>query len=535
MIDRFTLILALVGLMSVYEGHAQNEWTRQDVATVRALNLQMDVINICAKSTYRNARTYFFYNESLDEKIESEAKVVRASRFSYSAASLPVKEYERAQSIINDIPSTHRDTVRILFDSLWHLQEAQNRVGEELKQLTISQPMMSDSLADVIYTGLGKLELYTANFRNLSLKLEKVAQQIYAGLASAKGAGSSWRRSTEAMKPVLDTARNYLAMTRAGKFSASHPLDTTVLSNLLIDLVQNRVKNIEGIKEFGSYSGNCAPSRYDKMIYQLRRMMKEFRAYKSSTSYDPKSYEYIVNEFNHAIEEYNAFARISAMQDMGLPPAYLLKSVKEPGLYHMTRPHMEEPKADTQEESEISMEGFAYNHTVLLLDVSGSMNAPNKLPLIKESLKKLSGSMREQDRLSVVIYSNDVETIFRNISYREKEKLEALDTLVSAGKTRAQQGLRMAYSVAQQEFIPEGNNRIIIATDGDFEISREEMKHIKSEVKTGVVLSVFAFGTHVKNADQLRKMAQMGKGNYLSIHRSNSLESLLSELRTPAL
>ncbi|MCV9388947.1 vWA domain-containing protein [Reichenbachiella ulvae] len=523
MLKSFLSTLLLVCYSCLVQAQSA-EWSTKDQELVKSLNQEVDLINLLALKTYKNGRNYHRYNERLNQKVTSDAEITRVPRFYFTPVLLPTADFEKEKKQLAQY--LEGSTLEQLLDSLWSLQKAQNQTGSALADLTQEQPELNDSLENQIYAHLLSLEQSNAGYRQLSLQIESLAYETIDKRTPDRN--NDWSRSATALKSALDTARSYLALIRNGQLTDGLAFDTTAFSSQLRQLEESRSDNIGQIMDLGSNNGNSAPSRYDKVLFHLDRMISEFKTGKNLPLNDPSKYEYIVNHFNQAVDDYNAFARISTINNM--EPAFLLQTVKEPGIYTMTRP---EKKVVHPKLQSVSMEGYAINHTTLVLDVSGSMNHPSKLPVMKEALTELSSIMRPSDRLSVVIYSDDARVILRDVSFTDKAELNKLNTLESSGKTHAQKGLQLAYQIANEGMIPSGNNRIIIATDGDFDISREGLKQIRSEAKNGIKLSVFAFGSRIKNIDQLKEMADKGEGNYQSIHRQNSIDALLKELQTP--
>ena len=117
------------------------------------------------------------------------------------------------------------------------------------------------------------------------------------------------------------------------------------------------------------------------------------------------------------------------------------------------------------------MANLPNSNFVFLIDVSGSMSDANKLPLLKESMRILVKELRKEDKVSIVVYAGSAGVVLEPTSGEEKEKImEAFDQLSAGGSTAGGQGIELAYKLAQQNFIKEGNNRVIIATDGDFNV-----------------------------------------------------------------
>lgn len=169
---------------------------------------------------------------------------------------------------------------------------------------------------------------------------------------------------------------------------------------------------------------------------------------------------------------------------------------------------------------------------VFLLDVSGSMSDQNKLPLLVSSLKLLTENLREQDKVSIVVYAGAAGLVLPATSGNNKAKIaEALDRLQAGGSTAGGEGLILAYKVAKENFIKNGNNRIILATDGDFNVG--ELYNMAAKLsKENMFLSVFCFGRPNKETDEkLNKLSQKGNGNYQVINIDNIDDALLDEVK----
>ena len=154
---------------------------------------------------------------------------------------------------------------------------------------------------------------------------------------------------------------------------------------------------------------------------------------------------------------------------------------------------------------------------VFLVDVSGSMNNPAKLGLLKQSFRELVGELDREDRVSIVTYASGVDTpLIPTRGDRRSDILRVVDSLNAAGSTSGEAGLQTAYRVAEQSFIKNGTNRVILATDGDFNVgisSPDELKrYIEDKRDTGVYLSVLGFGRGNLQDDIMQALAQNGNG-----------------------
>ncbi len=156
---------------------------------------------------------------------------------------------------------------------------------------------------------------------------------------------------------------------------------------------------------------------------------------------------------------------------------------------------------------------------VFLIDVSGSMSPPNKLPLIKQGLRELVEQLRERDRVAVVTYAGSSTLALPSISAREKQAiLDTVDALRASGSTAGGQGIQTAYETARKYFDAEAENRVILCTDGDFNVGVTDNKMLEEliaeEAKSGVYLTVLGFGMGNYKDDRLKLLAMRGGGNY---------------------
>lgn len=171
---------------------------------------------------------------------------------------------------------------------------------------------------------------------------------------------------------------------------------------------------------------------------------------------------------------------------------------------------------------EIPTEDLPPSNLVFLIDVSGSMNSPNKLPLLKSAFKLLVNQLRPEDRVAIVVYASASGLVLEPTKGSDKQKiLESLDRLQAGGSTAGGAGLKLAYKTAEENFMEKGNNRIILATDGDFNVgqsSNAEMERlIEKEREKGIFISVMGFGMGNYKDDKMEIIADKGNGNYAYI------------------
>ena len=180
------------------------------------------------------------------------------------------------------------------------------------------------------------------------------------------------------------------------------------------------------------------------------------------------------------------------------------------------------------------------SNLVFLLDVSGSMYSDDKLPLLQESFGLLAENLSKKDRVSIVTYAGDDRIVLDGVRGDETKKIKkALDSLEAGGGTYGSKGIETAYKLAEENFIKGGNNRIILATDGDLNIgltSEEELEKLITEKKeSGIFLSVLGFGTGNIKDNKMETLADKGNGNYAYIDSLREANKVLVEEMTATL
>ena len=168
---------------------------------------------------------------------------------------------------------------------------------------------------------------------------------------------------------------------------------------------------------------------------------------------------------------------------------------------------------------DVDMRRAAPSNLVFLIDVSGSMNGPGRLPLVKEALGLLVHQLRAEDRVAIVVYAGNAGLVLPSTSGDDKQRiLAALDGLEAGGSTAGGAGIRLAYDVAQKSFIAGGTNRVILCTDGDFNVGQssdgELVRLIEERRKEGSFLTILGFGMGNYKDAKMEKLAGAGNGNY---------------------
>ena len=181
---------------------------------------------------------------------------------------------------------------------------------------------------------------------------------------------------------------------------------------------------------------------------------------------------------------------------------------------------------------EISTENLPPSNIVFLIDVSGSMSSYNKLPLVKSSLKMLTNKLREEDRVSIVVYAGSAGLVLPPTSGANKRAIyDALDRLQSGGSTAGGAGIQLAYNTARENFMQGGNNRIILATDGDFNVGVSSEGGLEDlvtkERNNGIYLTCLGYGMGNYKDSKMEILADKGNGNYAYIDNEEEAHKTL--------
>jgi len=167
----------------------------------------------------------------------------------------------------------------------------------------------------------------------------------------------------------------------------------------------------------------------------------------------------------------------------------------------------------------VSLGDLPPNNLVFLIDVSGSMEMPNKLPLVKAAFRLLVNELRDEDRVAIVVYAGTAGLVLPSTPGSEKDRIQdAIERLQAGGSTAGGAGIQLAYRIARENLLPDGNNRVILATDGDFNVGAssdgELVRMIEERRNDGVFLTVLGFGTGNLKDAKMEQLANKGNGHY---------------------
>ena len=282
---------------------------------------------------------------------------------------------------------------------------------------------------------------------------------------------------------------------------------------------------------------------------------KSTRVFQSTANYNTESYSSInengyKNVYNNPLSTFSidvdqaSYTNIRRFLNQGqLPPvdAVRIEEMINYFSYEYAKPESDKPysinteliKCPWNENHQLLMLGLQAmeidksklppSNLVFLLDVSGSMQSANKLPLVKAAMKMLLNELRPNDRVAIVVYAGAAGVVLNSTSGNNKQTIaSAIERLEAGGSTAGGEGIKAAYKIARENFIEDGNNRIILATDGDFNIgisSNSEMELlVEKERDSGIFMTALGFGIGNYKDDKMETIADKGNGNYAYIN-----------------
>jgi Ca-activated chloride channel family protein len=180
----------------------------------------------------------------------------------------------------------------------------------------------------------------------------------------------------------------------------------------------------------------------------------------------------------------------------------------------------------------INLDSIPASNLVFLIDVSGSMDKPNRLPLLQSAFKLLIENLRKQDTISLITYGGGVNIVLSAIGGNEKKKInDAIDSLSANGDTPGEGAIRIAYDLAKKTFLDKGNNRVILATDGDFNVGQYSEKELEDLIirfrNTGIYLTCLGVGMGNYKDSKLETLAKKGNGNFAYLDNLQEAQKIL--------
>lgn len=457
-------------------------------------------------------------------------------RFAPKSYTIPRSLYQKTIQESQFIPEPYRKSLNQQLKVIFEIMEEMESQAIRLQSYFEKQDFLQDSFKE----GKEVMARYKVLFEALDEKKEVLYNDVRKIHESyPKNQNSSWTKSQEALLEVLDDDHELLfAIKSYVKGESSEKPSEKIKESLNASLRQTLAEeydNMKGLKKLGRYNGNCPYTPYEDIPKESKLLLDKSREKLNEESIQNfDQYEDYIYLYNRTVNLYNKFGTLSKEKQ--------LRYLKQPKLFFIEKPKkptpeiITEPEENTTKQPEVnmtSMEGYAYNNLILLLDVSGSMGAEDKLPLLKKSLRYLLNIMREEDEIAIVLYSGKAEVALKPISASQTKKIEkVIEGLSSHGSTNIEEGIKLAYKVADKNYIRGGNNRIVLATDGEFKLDKEIFNMVNKYATQDMMLSVFSFGKNKDKFQNLLKLVRKGKGNYEHIDEKNADYMLVKEAQS---
>ena len=507
--------------------------------------------------------------------------------FEYKKYEVPLAQFQKtvtdSKMLSPAIAKSLNDQAEVLLNILKELDDLSASI-----QIEVSERRYEKDRLNKIYTILERQKLLFDLWDDKKELMYNDVRKIFD--AYPQPLSGSWQVSGKALRQLTDLDRDAVFKARAYyKGDSSIRISTSAIDETLRNVISKEYDNMKGIEKYGRFNGLCPYTPYEdlpKTSKSLSEVLNPLKPAGNKTRYDHPYYR-IVYHYNDIVDDYNKFSELSK-------GAFHLPTVHQPELFVVKYPDpkkadqttaqpvaqrdppkvetpvkqdppVEAKKQETKQETKTenlpvaqtkvlhdtvyvqkrdtiyltepnenlrSMEGYAANNMILLLDVSGSMNTPEKLPVLKQSVLSMLSMMRPEDNISIIAFSGKPKVLLESTSFKEEEKIrKAINGLKSSGKTDGNSALKLAYKVADESYIRGGNNRIILATDGQFATNQESNDLIDKFSKQDIFLSIFNFGKGAGASKELERLSTLGKGNYEYVSKENVELKLIREAK----
>lgn len=498
---------------------------------------------------------------------------------------IPHAEYTQTMSLSSALPATVGKSLNAQATVLLNILKELEQTIIAMQRETSTRNYEKDNL-DRIYLILERQNELLLTWDERKEQLYDDARAVFDAFPPASPT-SSWYKSGQAMQRIADATHKALFEAKAMyKINdVSKGIVTSAIDTLVRQAIAEEFINMKGIARLGGANGNDPYTPYEKLP-QISAVLSEKLAALKPANARPPGFNHPYNEqvhlYNVGVTSLNKFSELSKS-------VFILKAVYQPALFKLAYPEKaavppvppavagEEQSSETstptpiitsgapetsggtaiQQSPEVlrlrdtivierhdtiyiretdtnlrSMEGYAVNNLVLLIDASGSMNTPDKFPLLKQSLLSMLSIMRPEDEVSIVAYSEKAKVLLQPTSFRNEERVKkVISRLTPSGKTNGDAGLRLAYKVADENYIRGGNNRIILATDGEFPVTEELLDLISDNAKQDILLTVFNFGAQDKTRLNLQQLSKSGHGRFTEIRKETAELDLIREVK----
>jgi hypothetical protein len=416
------------------------------------------------------------------------------------------------------IPAAYRPSVLSQAEVLMNILKEMDALSIELIGYTREKEYEKDDFkrSDEI---LARYHYLIGQFDDRKEQLYRDVRRIYESYPPVKAddawyvAGQAMLRAVDLDKALLFGVRDYL-----GGRESSLP-DAAPVEAEGRKLIKEEYKIMKGLERLGRNNGNCPYTYYEDIAensIRLARMTAE--KMRSQSPYE--SYYYFYN--NQLVHNYNRYPELAQPRQ--------LKNITQLNLFVMNQQAPFGPQAATTPVAVAPRPEAKQAADPQPVAPATSMNAPQQLPLLKKSVKALLQLLRPTDQVSIVVYSGKARVALEAVTGADTDKIsQAIDALHSDGGTDGNAGIRLAYKLANRHYLRGGNNRIVLATDGEFPVGAEVHEVVEANAREDVFLTVFHFSPRHAASPVLQQLAEKGRGTYTHITPENADARLLSE------
>jgi Mg-chelatase subunit ChlD len=520
--------------------------------------------------SFSSSAAYFRTLDSFDKRA--------GLSFDYKNFKLPLSSYQKTLADSKDlspaIAKSLNDQSTVLLNILGEMDDLCASLAVETQEKKYEQDHL-DRVYEILERHKKLFEVWDERKELLYGDVRRVYDAYPPALAT-----DSWYVSGKVLRDLTDLDHDALFLAK-GHYQEGKPdvVSTEKIDDALREVIAREYDNMKGIKKFGRNNGLCPYTPYEDLPLTSKSLSEALKQLKPVVNATRNSHPYhkMVYHYNDIVDDYNKFCELSQQ-------VHHLKTIKQPELYSFSpAPPVGKKQAETaasvktpdverqpaeynlpQEQLAVkpvaktavlhdtvyierrdtvylsepgedlhSMEGYAINNMILLLDISGSMNAPEKLPLLKQSVLELLNMMRQEDQISIIAFSGKPKALLTASSFKDESRIkQAIQNLKPSGKTDGNAAVKLAYKVADENYVRAGNNRIILATDGEFAMNDETRELIGHYAREDIFLSVFNFGKGAGSGRALEQVAHLGKGNYSVISPENVEMRLIREAKS---
>lgn len=589
-----TIFHFLLFCFSLSSLQAQNE--RLSKSTYRALNNYIVYSNEISHALNLMYFDFIYINDQFYKYVEDSIPsiIYKKDDILTNAEYFPIFPRDIYPKILNDnifIPYDKRGSPLQLIGKVVNVLKEIENTRTQIALYVQSGDYQRDSNLVQGFKWLRRMEVLYYDMFTLQ---EKLHWNLYSIIQTytQPAIDSSALRTMQELQPFLKQIKLVIKSVRAGDGSSSLNRNCAKLGKLTQRLENQKDAILEGLKRTPN-SLTSPDKRFDALLDRAKKILKIGLEYKNTPRYQAENFKPNYYYYNiHLLDSYNRSGDGAATlfnKFINDNDVYWLYEHEMPHMFEVFYPDVPEyeqyktPDIDIEELinkkirakqiadsiaqdsiakfkadsiayaqqiadsieyrknnpeiGDMNLNGFATNNLVFLLDISSSMKDTNKLPLLKDALVQLLDLMREEDNITFITYSAKAQVVVNTTSAAseasKQEILSVIDGLASSGTSDANKGIRLAYKTIEESIIKNGNNRIIMATDGGFKVSNQVKRLIKKKTrgKDPIRLSVFYFSKkeYSHHKELLEDLSNTGAGKYSYIKKENAKKILVIE------